>query len=212
MGKSSPFFEHPSLVIFGDFCRPCSVRKSTSSPWMFWEALSKGVTRTVSLEESWSHWTPSFLRGSNLGDPWCWSFWFPDLPVNMHEVWVGGGGKFVILRAGKSWIVEEHVVFLKYLILREDFFFFLKIPYLGDLMFFFEVSQIVYTLRISHDLTSHWWFGDPIQNPAKTRVIHLYFLEGPMILRVYNIVIYFEIYIYIQWWGVLKWLLLGSPS
>ena len=96
------------------------------------------------------------------------------------------------MRAGKSGIVEEHVVFLKYFsIFGEEFMF------SSWNTFFLRLAKLVRTLRISHDLTSLWWFGDAIQNPAKTNVIHPYFLEGPMILRVYNVVIYFDIYIYI---------------
>ena len=68
--KKTPFWQ----TIFGDFCRPCSVRKSTSSLDVL-EALSKGVHVRV-LGGVMKSMDPSFLRGSNLGDPWCWSFWF----------------------------------------------------------------------------------------------------------------------------------------
>ena len=68
--KKTPFWQ----TIFGDFCRPCSVRKSTSSLDVL-EALSKGVHVRI-LGGVMKSMDPSFLRGSNLGDPWCWSFWF----------------------------------------------------------------------------------------------------------------------------------------
>ena len=197
MGKSSPFFEHPSLVIFGDFCRPCSVRKSTSSPWMFWEALSKGGHTYRILGGVMKSLDPIVFEGIKLGGSMVLVILVPGFACK-HAWSLGWGWREIRHIAGwKELDCWRTCCFSQVFNFKGGFLFFLKIPYLGDLMFFFEVSQIVYTLRISHDLTSHWWFGDPIQNPAKTRVIHLYFLEGPMILRVYNIVIYFEIYIYI---------------
>lgn len=150
--------------------------------------------------KSWTHLFEGIKLGANVAG----HFGSRICRFNMHEVFCFFGWREKSWNAGwKEWDLLKNMLFSQdTVIFGRISCFYLKYCTWVIWCLFFEVSLIIsYPKDQPRSHKSLVGTGDPIQNPAKTRVIHSctpIFLEEAMILRVYNIAIYWTIYIVVR--------------